>query len=61
MTDRLKSPTCSDCARQAGLVPVTDVMTVYEDRCANCGEVWLLSTARDWKRPGEPRSLVEWD
>ena len=55
----LKSPTCLDCARERGLVGVTPYMTVNKDKCANCGKVTTVSTAWDWKLPGESRR--EWD
>jgi len=52
----LKSPTCSECAKSRGFVPVTEIMTVYEDECANCGKRKPVSTSYDWKRPGERRA-----
>jgi hypothetical protein len=57
----LKSPTCRDCAHQRGLRVPGDIHTVYEGECANCGETRTVSSASDWRRPGERVYLAEWD
>ncbi len=57
----LNSPTCRDCARLKGRVPVTDIFTVYEGECANCGLVKTISSASDWRKPGERVHPEAWD
>ena len=57
MAEELLSPTCGDCARAKGYVPVAPWATMYGAECANCHEQRAVSTADDWKLPGQK---TEW-
>jgi len=59
MKKELKSPTCAECAKKKGYIPVTDIFTVYSGMCENCDTWTTVSTAYDWKLPGEVR--YDWD
>lgn len=53
MSKEIKSPTCGDCARRAGLRAVSPCLTVYTGTCANCGQEKNVSTSGDWAKPGD--------
>lgn len=53
MTEALKSPTCRDCALEAGYVTVISIHTVTDGICANCGKEKRVSSIMDWKLPGK--------
>ena len=57
----LNSPTCRDCARSKGYIPLTDIFTVYEGVCLNCNETKTVSSASDWRKPGERVHAEAWD
>lgn len=47
----LDSPTCRDCARGRGYVPANPQRSIsmFEGRCANCGQVKALCGSEHWK------------
>lgn len=49
----LRSPTCGDCARAKGLIVPGEVHTVRMGVCANCHHRKPVSSALDWRKPGE--------
>ncbi len=57
----LKSPTCGDCAKAKGLIVPGDIHTVYQGICANCGHDKPISSAWDWRKPGERFPSAAWD
>lgn len=57
----LKSPTCGDCAMATGRHVPGDVHTIYEGVCANCGQTRPVSSASDWRLPGERVHPEAWD
>lgn len=61
MSERLKSPTCRECAMARGLRVPGDIHTVSEGVCANCGAEGPVSSASDWHRPGERVHPEAWD
>lgn len=61
MKPKLKSPTCGDCAHRLGYVAHSPYNTVSMDVCANCGEKTGVSTADDYKLPGEKTHHWQWD
>lgn len=61
MATELKSPTCGECAKASGRIPVDEVHTVYMGECANCGLEKPVASAWDWKLPGERRHPLDWD
>ena len=57
----LKSPTCADCAKRLGLMVPGDVHTIYMAVCANCEMLKPVSSASDWRKPGERVPPEAWD